>query len=65
VSAYFDHVMLLNLRLVAAGPVASTFTTENLQRTYGGRLALGESAPATAVPSAPPPRPVLVGGVGG
>lgn len=38
VAEYFDHVVLLNMRLVAAGPVAETFTDENLQRTYGGRL---------------------------
>jgi manganese/zinc/iron transport system ATP- binding protein len=38
VAEYFDHVVLLNMRLVAAGPVATTFTQENLQRTYGGRL---------------------------
>src|SRR5215213_6238506 len=38
VSEYFDHVALLNMRLVAAGPVSTTFTAENLQRTYGGRL---------------------------
>jgi manganese/zinc/iron transport system ATP- binding protein len=38
VADYFDDVVLLNMRLVAAGPVASTFTTENLHRTYGGRL---------------------------
>ncbi|HEX6900040.1 MAG TPA: metal ABC transporter ATP-binding protein [Thermoanaerobaculia bacterium] len=38
VAEYFDHVVLLNMRLVAAGPVATTFTAENLQRTYGGRL---------------------------
>ena len=38
VAEYFDHVVLLNMRLVAAGPVETTFTTENLQRTYGGRL---------------------------
>jgi manganese/zinc/iron transport system ATP- binding protein len=38
VAEYFDHVVLLNLRLVAAGPVATTFTAETLQRTYGGRL---------------------------
>jgi len=38
VAEYFDHVILLNMRLVASGPVDSTFTTENLQRTYGGRL---------------------------
>jgi manganese/zinc/iron transport system ATP- binding protein len=38
VSDYFDHVVLLNMRLVAAGPVATTFTHDHLQRTYGGRL---------------------------
>lgn len=38
VAEYFDHVVLLNMRLVAAGPVDTTFTTKNLQRTYGGRL---------------------------
>jgi len=36
---YFDHVLLLNVRRIAAGPVATTFTAENLQATYGGRLA--------------------------
>ena len=38
VAEYFDHVVLLNMRLVADGPVETTFTSENLQRTYGGRL---------------------------
>ena len=38
VAEYFDHVVLLNMRLVAAGPVDEVFTDENLQRTYGGRL---------------------------
>jgi manganese/zinc/iron transport system ATP- binding protein len=38
VAEYFDHVVLLNMRLVASGPVGETFTAENLQRTYGGRL---------------------------
>ena len=40
VGEYFDHVVLLNMRLVAAGPTAEVFTAENLRRTYGGRLAL-------------------------
>jgi manganese/zinc/iron transport system ATP- binding protein len=40
VAAYFDHVLLLNVRLVASGPVSTTFTNENLQATYGGRLTL-------------------------
>jgi manganese/zinc/iron transport system ATP- binding protein len=47
VAEYFDHVVLLNLRLVAAGPVAETFTAENLQRTYGGRLAVLTQAAET------------------
>jgi manganese/zinc/iron transport system ATP- binding protein len=38
VPEYFEHVMLLNGRVVAAGPVAEAFTPDNLRRTYGGRL---------------------------
>ena len=38
VAQYFDDVVLLNMRLVASGPVATTFTADHLQRTYGGRL---------------------------
>jgi manganese/zinc/iron transport system ATP- binding protein len=44
VAEYFDHVILLNTRIVAAGPVASVFTQENLHKTYGGRLTLLEEA---------------------
>jgi manganese/zinc/iron transport system ATP- binding protein len=40
VRQYFDWVILLNTRLVASGPTATTFTTENLQSTYGGKLTL-------------------------
>ena len=40
VPEYFDYTVLLNMRIVAAGPVETTFTTENLQKTYGGRLTL-------------------------
>ncbi|MFC5470886.1 metal ABC transporter ATP-binding protein [Cohnella suwonensis] len=36
---YFDSVLLLNGELVAFGPTSSTFTQENLQKAYGGRLA--------------------------
>ena len=35
---YFDRVLLINLRKIAEGPVADTFTADNLQATYGGRL---------------------------
>ena len=38
VSDYFDWVMLINLRLIAFGPMKETFSKENLQKTYGGRL---------------------------
>ncbi|OUT54599.1 High-affinity zinc uptake system ATP-binding protein ZnuC [Stieleria bergensis] len=40
VPAYFDYVVLLNMRVVAHGPVQEVFTPENLQKTYGGRLTL-------------------------
>ena len=45
---YFDHVALLNVRLVASGPMATTFSADNLQRTYGGKIAFLD-APAAAV----------------
>ncbi|MNE46900.1 High-affinity zinc uptake system ATP-binding protein ZnuC [compost metagenome] len=40
VKEYFDHVLLLNGELVAAGPTVDTFTPDNLQKTYGGRIAI-------------------------
>ncbi|KZM52045.1 metal ABC transporter ATP-binding protein [Labrenzia sp. OB1] len=39
VSDYFDHVLMLNIRKIAEGPVTTTFTGPMLQETYGGRLA--------------------------
>lgn len=38
VSNYFNWVILLNMRLVASGPVSEVFTSELLQKTYGGKL---------------------------
>jgi manganese/zinc/iron transport system ATP- binding protein len=40
VPEYFDFLVLLNVRAVAWGPMQSTFTTDNLRKTYGGRLTL-------------------------
>lgn len=40
VTEYFDEVVLLNVRVVASGPVATTFTPQTLQATYGGRLSI-------------------------
>jgi len=46
---YFDEVILLNMRVVAAGPVEEVFTKDNLHKTYGGRLTLlSEAAEAIA-----------------
>ncbi|MBO9606898.1 MAG: metal ABC transporter ATP-binding protein [Paenibacillaceae bacterium] len=42
VTEYFDWVLLLNAEVVAFGPTEEVFTTANLQRTYGGRLAILE-----------------------
>jgi manganese/zinc/iron transport system ATP- binding protein len=44
VEAYFDHVIMLNMRVVAAGPTTDVFTPENLRSTYGGRLTLLDAA---------------------
>ena len=39
VPEHFQYALLLNTRVVAFGPVQEVFTPENLQLTYGGRLA--------------------------
>ncbi len=56
VREYFDHVLLLNVRRIASGPVDEVFTEENLRRTYGGRVGfLRHDAP---LPSSDPNREV-------
>jgi manganese/zinc/iron transport system ATP- binding protein len=44
VRQYFDYVVLLNMRLVDAGPTETTFSNENLQKTFGGRLTILDEA---------------------
>lgn len=44
VPEYFDYVALVNVRLVASGPTETTFTPDNLRKTYGGRLAILDAA---------------------
>lgn len=44
VPEYFDWAVLLNMRVVAAGPVDDVFTADNLRATYGGRLTLLDQA---------------------
>jgi manganese/zinc/iron transport system ATP- binding protein len=42
VPEYFDHVLILNVRAIAAGPVGEAFTAQALQEAYGGRLHAAE-----------------------
>lgn len=44
VRQYFDYVILINMRLVEAGPTETTFTNENLRKTFGGRLTILDEA---------------------
>ena len=57
VPEYFDWVMLLNVGLVAAGPVGVVFTEENLRRTYGGRIGFlaGNGEPSSLISQSPTP----------
>ena len=58
VPEYFDHVLMLNMRLVAAGPTDEVFTRENLQKTYGGRLTLLDEVAEAVRRAAPPLSPL-------
>ena len=46
VTEYFDHALMINVRRIAAGPMADVMTAENLQKAYGGRLAAPQLAAA-------------------
>ncbi|MEM6981345.1 MAG: manganese ABC transporter ATP-binding protein, partial [Planctomycetota bacterium] len=35
VNQYFDHVVMLNCRLVANGPTKQTFSQDSIQKCYG------------------------------
>ncbi len=48
VAEYFDWIILLNMRVVDAGPTKKVFHQENLRKTYGGKLTV-LSAAAEAV----------------
>ena len=55
VPEYFDWTFLLNVRRIAAGPVAEVFTDATLRAAYGGRVPY-QAGPGTAelaVPLAP------------
>ncbi|MBR2574852.1 MAG: metal ABC transporter ATP-binding protein [Loktanella sp.] len=46
VQSYFDWLVMLNVRIIAQGPVAQTYSAENLRAAYGRQLAM------VAVPAA-------------
>jgi manganese/zinc/iron transport system ATP- binding protein len=48
VAGRFDEVLILNRRIIAAGPVREVFTPENLGRAYGVPLLVSAASPATA-----------------
>ncbi|OZB19747.1 MAG: manganese ABC transporter ATP-binding protein [Rhodobacterales bacterium 34-62-10] len=52
IRAYFEHMFLINMRAIAAGPVAEVFTSSNLQRAYGGRLGEAQVAGMQAADAA-------------
>ncbi|MAR71986.1 MULTISPECIES: metal ABC transporter ATP-binding protein [unclassified Halomonas] len=40
VRSYFDWMLMLNVRVIAQGPVNDVYTADNLRRAYGGQIAL-------------------------
>jgi manganese/zinc/iron transport system ATP- binding protein len=54
VRAWFDWLVMLNGRVVAQGPVATTYTAETLRATFGGRVAVIEGAVGGAAEGAAP-----------
>src|SRR5690606_40461142 len=61
---YFNHVLLLNVRRIAAGPVCAVFTEDNLQKAYSGRLVSTQIERLRLPPelTAKPPAPAASGG---
>ena len=49
VADYFDWLMLLNVRVIAQGPVAKVYTAENLHKAYGGQFSLLERGSLTGL----------------
>ena len=50
VREYFDWLVLLNVRVIAQGPVAEVYTPDNLRRAYGGQISLLRGADFEAAP---------------
>lgn len=54
VRTYFDWLVLLNVGVVAQGPVSEVYTADNLRRAYGGQVALLEDNSAPSEKPTPP-----------
>jgi manganese/zinc/iron transport system ATP- binding protein len=48
VSSYFDWMVLLNVRIIAQGPIQNVYTAAHLRAAYGEQFALLEHLPQTA-----------------
>ncbi len=44
VRTYFDHLVMINQRIIASGAVDDVFTEENIQATYSGKVTLLQKA---------------------
>lgn len=49
VQSYFDWMVMMNVRIIAQGPVAEVYTPENLRAAYGRQLAM-IATPADRMP---------------
>ncbi len=45
VRSYFDWLIILNVRVLAQGPVDEVYSMDNLQRAYGGQIKLLQRGP--------------------
>jgi manganese/zinc/iron transport system ATP- binding protein len=45
VREYFDWIVILNVRVIAQGPIQDVYTLEHLHRAYGGQVLLVEPGP--------------------
>jgi ABC-type Mn2+/Zn2+ transport system ATPase subunit len=44
VRTYFDHLVMINQRIIASGAIDDVFTEENIQATYSGKVTLLQKA---------------------
>ncbi len=57
VQSHFDWLVMMNVRVIAQGPVAQVYTPENLRAAYGRHLAMIAAPPAAPPPAPPEPAP--------